>query len=172
MRANDRLGSRPGDHELRGGSLGRAARKAAPRRAARDLPEAGIHGPAGRGAHGALGRRFPREARPARPPGKLATVAMSRANCPWRPTRPGSSRFRRLKATPGHECPGYGSTKKPPGGDSLPSPTAIRAGFSRLFASSVARAFMPGRRSRTSPSRLAPQSLTTRLSRWSSSRES
>src|SRR3954454_24256971 len=46
---------------------------------------------------------------------------------------------------PGHECPGYASTEKPGEPGSWRSGSDFGAGFSRLFVSSVAWAFMPGR---------------------------
>src|SRR3954453_9804916 len=46
---------------------------------------------------------------------------------------------------PGHECPGYASTEKPGEPGSWRSGSDFGAGFSRLFVSGVARAFMPGR---------------------------
>src|SRR3954464_2520542 len=50
---------------------------------------------------------------------------------------------------PGHECPGYDSTEKPGEPGSWRSGSDFGAGFSRLFVSSVARAFMPGRGGRS-----------------------
>src|SRR5947199_3209012 len=55
----------------------------------------------------------------------------------------------RLPAPPGHECPGYASTEKPGEPGSWKSGSDFGAGFSRLFVSNVARAFMPGRGGRS-----------------------
>src|SRR3954470_3726656 len=46
---------------------------------------------------------------------------------------------------PGHECPGYAATEKPGEPGSWRNGSDFGAGFSRLFVSHVARAFMPGR---------------------------
>src|SRR5436305_12226796 len=51
----------------------------------------------------------------------------------------------RAPAPPGHECPGYASTEKPGEPGSWRSGSDFGAGFSRLFVSHVAQAFMPGR---------------------------
>jgi hypothetical protein len=48
-------------------------------------------------------------------------------------------------APPGHKCSGYASTEKPGEPGSWRNGSDFGAGFSRLFVSSVARAFMPGR---------------------------
>src|SRR5436305_11654069 len=48
-------------------------------------------------------------------------------------------------APPGHQCPGYVSTEKPGEPGSWRSGSDFGAGFSRLFVSGVAAAFMPGR---------------------------
>src|SRR5436305_1572637 len=53
---NDRLGARPGDHQLRRGVLGRGSRQASPHRAARGLPQARRERSAGGAAPGAVGR--------------------------------------------------------------------------------------------------------------------
>src|SRR6185369_7498880 len=63
----------------------------------------------------------------------------------------GGNAERRLRAPipPGHECPGYASTEKPGEPGSWRSGSDFGAGFSRLFVSHVARAFMPGRGGRS-----------------------
>src|SRR5436305_10882543 len=58
----------------------------------------------------------------------------------------------RAPASPGHECPGYASTEKPGEPGSWRSGSDFGAGFSRLFVSHVARAFMPGRGGPGNPS--------------------
>src|SRR3954452_18787926 len=60
----------------------------------------------------------------------------------------------RAPAPPGHECPGYASTEKPGEPGSWRSGSDFGAGFSRLFVSGVARAFMPGRGGRSNLTKL------------------
>src|SRR3954470_23053420 len=62
-------------------------------------------------------------------------------------------------APPGHECPGYASTEKPGEPGSWRSGSDFGAGFSRLFVSHVARAFMPGRGRRSQSGRFFPRHL-------------
>src|SRR5947199_482148 len=69
----------------------------------------------------------------------------------------------RLPAPPGHECPGYASTEKPGEPGSWRSGSDFGAGFSRLFVSNVARAFMPGRGGRSQSDKVVLRTASTDL---------